>query len=56
VTAGADFTSGANSVISGDVYVMGSVTLGAGSKILGTVHSGTGVIVYGRGATVGSVK
>ena len=56
MTAGADFTSGANSIISGDVFVTGSVTLGKNSRILGSVHSGTGVIVYGSGASVGSVK
>ena len=54
-TVGADFTSGANSVINGNVYVTGSVTLGAGSRIIGTVHSSTGVITYGAGATIGGV-
>ena len=52
----ADFTSGANSVISGNVNSAGNVTLGAGSKILGYVHSGTGVINCGAGATVGWAK
>jgi UDP-3-O-[3-hydroxymyristoyl] glucosamine N-acyltransferase len=56
VRVGADFTSGANSIVVGDVYVTGAVTLGARSRILGSVHSGTGVITYGKGATVGSTK
>jgi serine acetyltransferase len=56
VTVGADFTSGTGSIVVGDVYVTGAVTLGAGSRILGAVHSGTGVLTYGKGATVGSVK
>jgi predicted acyltransferase (DUF342 family) len=56
VLVGADFTSGANSIVAGDVYVTGAVTLGARSRILGALHSGTGVITYGKGATVGSVK
>lgn len=56
VSAMAAFTSGANSVITGNVYVSGDITLGAGSRILGFVHSGTGVINYGAGATVGSIQ
>jgi hypothetical protein len=34
---------------------VGDITLGANSRILGTVHSSTGVITYGAGATVGGV-
>jgi UDP-3-O-[3-hydroxymyristoyl] glucosamine N-acyltransferase len=56
VTVGADFTSGANSIVRGNVWVTGDVTLGAGSRILGSVHSGSGTITYGSGASVGSVK
>ena len=56
VQAGGDFTSGAFSVITGNVWVTGDVTLGAGSKIMGSIHSGSGNITYGSGATVGSVK
>ena len=56
VKAGADYTSGANSTVRGNVWVTGDVTLGADSKILGSVHSGSGTITYGSGATVGSIK
>lgn len=56
VQAGADFTSGAFSVITGDVWVTGDITLGAGSKLLCSVHSSSGTITYSAGATVGSVK
>jgi predicted acyltransferase (DUF342 family) len=55
VTAGAAYTSGANSLVSGDVSAAGNITLGANSRITGSAHSGTGVITYGDGATVGSV-
>jgi hypothetical protein len=51
-----DFTSGANSVISGNVYVTGDNTLGAGSKVLGSVHSRSGVFSFGAGSVAGSVK
>jgi cytoskeletal protein CcmA (bactofilin family) len=55
VTAGAAYSSGDSSVVEGNVSASGDITLGANSRILGTVHSGTGVISYGAGATVGSV-
>ena len=55
VTAGTTYTSGANSVVWGDVIAAGDITLGAYSRISGSAHSGTGVITYGDGATVGSV-
>src|SRR5580765_1491410 len=56
VTAGAAYTSGPGSVVDVSVSASGDVTLGANSRILGTVHSCTGVIRYGAGATVGGVN
>jgi len=53
VSTGADATTGANSVIKGSLAGR-DITLGAGSKVTGPVHSLTGVITYGAGAKAGN--
>jgi len=53
VSAGADATTGANSVIKGSLTAR-DIILGVNSKVIGAVHSLTGVITYGAGAKAGS--
>ncbi len=53
VSAKAAATTGANSVIGGNLNAAGDIVLGAQSRITGTIHSDTGVVTYGAGATAG---
>jgi len=56
VSAQTDTTTLAASLSSGSISCSAAFTSGANSKILGYVHSCTGVINYGAGTTVGWVK